>query len=146
MPVFLDTEGQTGCCVFTSAAQAGVLCEVAASAGRHLQVLRADGCSVSDAVLGALAAHCPSLRVLSLVGCRGVTDAGLAMLAAGCPRCDAEQFAANTCRLLGLCVGQVDKLTHSPCHPACSRHPVVLFPANQTATPSNATPSFLFSA
>lgn len=83
--------------MFTSAAQAGVLCEVAASAGRHLQVLRADGCSVSDAVLGALAAHCPSLRVLSLVGCRGVTDAGLAMLAAGCPRCDAEPADCWAC-------------------------------------------------
>jgi hypothetical protein len=67
--------------------QAGVLCEVAAAAGRHLTSLRADGCSVSDAVLGALGTHCGGLGTLSLVGCRGVTDAGLAAVASGCPRC-----------------------------------------------------------
>lgn len=71
--------------------QAGVLCEVAAAAGRHLTSLRADGCSVSDAVLGALGTHCGALGTLSLVGCRGVTDAGLAAVAAGCPRCVKER-------------------------------------------------------
>ena len=72
--------------------QAGVLCEVAAAAGRHLTSLRADGCSVSDAVLGALGTHCCGLGTLSLVGCRGVTDAGLAAVAAGCPRCMKERI------------------------------------------------------
>lgn len=62
-----------------------MLCEVAASAGARLRVLAVDGCSVSDAVLGAVGAHCPQLRRVSLVGCRGVTDAGLAALSAGCP-------------------------------------------------------------
>ena len=70
--------------------QAGVLCEVAAAAGLHLTSLRADGCSVSDAVLGALGTNCGALGTLSLVGCRGVTDVGLAAVAAGCPRCVRE--------------------------------------------------------
>lgn len=66
--------------------QAGVLCDVAASSGGCLRVLAANGCSMSDAVLSAIGRHCSQLRALSLVGCRGVTDAGLTAVAVGCPR------------------------------------------------------------
>lgn len=39
---------------------------------------------VGDATLRQLAAWCPSLAALSLSGCKGVTDRGVAALAGGC--------------------------------------------------------------
>lgn len=62
---------------------------IVSAVGRQLQKLVLDGCQVDDAVLGAVGAACADLRDISLVGCRGVTDAGLAAVADGCRRLQA---------------------------------------------------------
>lgn len=65
---------------------AGVLCNIAASSAGRLRVLAANECTMSLAILSAIGHHCSELRTLSLVGCRGICNAGLAAISTGCPK------------------------------------------------------------
>jgi hypothetical protein len=58
----------------------------ACAAGAALHRLSLDACALDDAGAAAVAAACPALQELSLVGVAGVGDAGLAAFAAGCPQ------------------------------------------------------------
>ena len=60
---------------------------IASSAGSSLTELRLDSCRVSEAALQCIGTSCPQLSTLSMVACRGVTNAGLQHLMAACTRC-----------------------------------------------------------
>lgn len=52
--------------------------------GQRLQTLHIDGAFLSDSILSRVADHCSGLLDLSMVGCAGVSDAGLKLVAQGC--------------------------------------------------------------
>ena len=70
-----------------------VLRAMAEAAGASLEVLRIDSCRLREADLQAIATRCPRLRTLSVAGCRGITDAGLQCIAAGCVGCAVRRFS-----------------------------------------------------
>jgi hypothetical protein len=67
-------------------AAAAAVAAAACAAGVALRRLSLDACALDDDGADAVAAACPALRELSLVGVAGVGDAGLAAFAAGCPQ------------------------------------------------------------
>jgi len=63
---------------------AGAIAAAAASAGACLRRLSLASCSLDRCALTAIAASCPCLEDLNLVGASGICDEGIAALALGC--------------------------------------------------------------
>ncbi|CAL8464426.1 g3961 [Coccomyxa elongata] len=69
----------------TAAEIVAALCAAVSAAGRNLKELNLDAATVSDELLAAIGRCCERLELLSIIGCRPFTDAGLEAVAQGCP-------------------------------------------------------------
>lgn len=86
---------------------------LAKGCGQHLKEIFLDNCGgqfgsiVTNASLDGIVAHCPELKVLSLVGCTNVTDAGVIAVVANCNNLEALDLtkcsAITDASLMALC-------------------------------------------